>query len=98
MQVLIYVALFLFTALLDWLAGKWQDAQSRVGRANYSAVYEIVACTSFLALIETRSLFSVVSCVAGAWVGSYLAGERPQGADNARTNDRRHLEAREDGP
>ena len=74
----IWLALFAATALADWLAAKWADAPTRVRRANISAVHELVTLIAgFTVFAVFKEASMIVPCVAGAWIGSFLAGVKP---------------------
>jgi lipid-A-disaccharide synthase-like uncharacterized protein len=72
------LVLFSSTAVLDWLACKWQQARTKLGKAYYSASFELIACVSILFIAESKDPFIIVCCVAGAGVGSYLAGDNKE--------------------
>jgi len=73
--VLLWIGLFAATALTDWLSAKWIDSASLSRRANISAIHEAVGILSgFTIYAWQHDALMIIPCVAGAWVGSYLAG------------------------
>lgn len=72
---LIWLGLFAASVLLDWLAAKWTDTLSRVRRAHISAIHEAVGfAAGFTVFTWTQSVWTIIPCVLGSWVGSYVAG------------------------
>lgn len=73
---LIWVALFAATAVMDLLAAKWSDSLTKLHRANISAVHEAVGfLAGFTVYNWTHSVWTIIPCIAGAWVGSWWAGD-----------------------
>lgn len=75
MIVLIWVGLFAITAVCDWISAKWVDSMTPLRRAHLSAVHEALGfAAGFTVYTWTRSIWTIIPCIAGAWLGSYLAG------------------------
>ena len=75
MTILIWLSLFAASVGLDWLAAKWTDSLSRIKRAHISAIHEAVGfLAGFTVYTWTQSVWTIIPCVLGSWVGSYIAG------------------------
>jgi len=73
--IFLWLGLFVGTALTDWLSAKWADSTNVIRRANISAIHEAVGFfAGFFVYTVTKDFWLIVPCVAGAWLGSYLAG------------------------
>ncbi|SRR6266496_272995 len=75
MMILIWLGLFVATALTDYLSAKWVDSGSPKRRAHISAIHEAVGfAAGFTVYAWQHDIWMILPCVAGAWVGSYFAG------------------------
>lgn len=84
MIALVWLGLFVATALTDWLSARWVDTLSASHRAHLSAIHEAVGfLAGFTVFTWTKSIWTIVPCVAGAWVGSWLAGVEREELDPA---------------
>lgn len=84
-KALIWAALFLSTALTDWLSARWADAGDADRRAWLSAIHEAVGfAAGFYVFVYAKDVWMAIPCVAGAFLGSKLADvTRPKEVDPA---------------